>query len=188
MTGVMLRTSRAAIVVALVAASASPALAQARERPLRPKAAGEPGAALENGNVTPAEIQQMFDSYALLQAQEQLKINDEQFPKFLPRFKALQDVRRQGLMQRTRVLNQMRQILNGTQPADDGQLRDLMKRLEDIDVRTESESKKAYEGIDQVLDVRQQAKFRVFEENMERRKLELVTRARQANRPKNQQQ
>jgi hypothetical protein len=30
-----------------------------------------------------------------------------------------------------------------------------------------------------VLDVRQQAKFRVFEENMERRKLELVTRARQ---------
>jgi hypothetical protein len=30
--------------------------------------------------------------------------------------------------------------------------------------------------------VRQQAKFRVFEENMERRKLELVTRARQAKR------
>jgi len=37
-----------------------------------------------------------------------------------------------------------------------------------------------------VLDVRQQAKFRVFEENMERRKLDLVMRARasrnQANR------
>jgi hypothetical protein len=37
-----------------------------------------------------------------------------------------------------------------------------------------------------VTDVRQQAKFRVFEELMERRKLELVSRARQANRPKNQ--
>jgi hypothetical protein len=47
--------------------------------------------------------------------------------------------------------------------------------------------KKAYDAIDQVLDVRQQAKFRVFEELMERRKLELVTRARQANRPRNQQ-
>ena len=46
--------------------------------------------------------------------------------------------------------------------------------------------KKAYEGIDQVLDVRQQAKFRVFEELMERRKLELVTRARQAKRPRTQ--
>ena len=37
-----------------------------------------------------------------------------------------------------------------------------------------------------MLDVRQQAKFRVFEENMERRKLELVTRARQANRKQQQ--
>jgi len=35
-----------------------------------------------------------------------------------------------------------------------------------------------------VLDVYQQAKFRVFEENMENRKLALVMRARQANRPK----
>ena len=34
------------------------------------------------------------------------------------------------------------------------------------------------------FDVQQQAKFRVFEELMERRKLELVMRARQANRPK----
>ena len=33
--------------------------------------------------------------------------------------------------------------------------------------------------IDQVLDVRQQAQFRVFEELMERRKIDLVTRARQ---------
>ena len=188
MTALMVRTSRVLVIAALVAASSSAARAQGRERPFRPNAAGEPGAALENGNVTPAEIQQMFDSYALLQAQEQLKISDDQFPKFLPRFKALQDVRRQGLMQRTRVLNAMRQSLNGGQPPDEGQLRDLMKRLDEIDARTESESKKAYEAIDQVLDVRQQAKFRVFEENMERRKLELVTRARQANRPKNQQQ
>jgi len=35
-----------------------------------------------------------------------------------------------------------------------------------------------------VLTVPQQAKFRIFEEVMERRKLELVSRARQANRAK----
>jgi hypothetical protein len=35
-----------------------------------------------------------------------------------------------------------------------------------------------------VLDIRQQDKFRVFEEVMERRKLELIARARQANRAK----
>ena len=42
------------------------------------------------------------------------------------------------------------------------------------------------EAVDQVLDLRQQARFRVFEEQMERRKVELLLRARQANRPRQQ--
>jgi hypothetical protein len=36
-----------------------------------------------------------------------------------------------------------------------------------------------------VLDLRQQIRFRVFEEQMERRKIELLVRARQANRQRN---
>ena len=55
--------------------------------------------------------------------------------------------------------------------------------IDALDARARVEDEKAYEAINQVLDIRQQAKFRVFEENMERRKLELVTRARQVNRP-----
>ena len=168
---------------ALIAASA--ALVAAQGRTVRPNAAG--GRGLDDPGVTPAEIQQMFDSYALLQAQQQLNISDDQFPKFLARFKALQDARRTGLQQRTRALMAMRQNLNAPQGPDEAQLRDLLKRLDEIDTRTNADVKKAYDAIDQVLDVPQQAKFRVFEENMERRKLELVTRARQANRPKNQQ-
>ena len=69
--------------------------------------------------------------------------------------------------------------------ADDAPLRDGLKALQDLDARTAAEIKKAYEGIDQVLDLRQQARFRVFEEQMERRKIELVTRARQNNRANN---
>jgi Spy/CpxP family protein refolding chaperone len=131
--------------------------------------------------VTPFELQRLFDSYALLQAQEQLKIGDEQYTKFLPRFKALQDTRRQTLQQRTRVLNDVRRLL-AESPSDDGLLKDRLKQLQDIESRGDVEVRKAYEAIDQVLDIRQQAQFRVFEEQMERRKLELVTRARQANR------
>jgi len=41
------------------------------------------------------------------------------------------------------------------------------------------------DAVDQLLDVRQQARFRLFEEQMERRKFELVTIARQNNRAKN---
>src|SRR5262249_40322356 len=129
------------------------------------------------------EIQRMFDAYALLQAQDQLKIGDEQYSQFLTRFKALQDVRRQALNQRIVVIRELRRLLNEGS-ADEGQLKDHIKQLEDIDAKAAVDVKKAYDAIDQVLDVKQQAKFRVFEENMERRKLELVTRARLANRPK----
>jgi predicted DNA-binding transcriptional regulator YafY len=131
--------------------------------------------------VSPGEIQRMFDSYALMQAQEQLKISDDQFPQFLARFKALQDARRRGLQDRTRLVNELRQLLNTAQP-DETQMKEKVKAIADVDARTNDEVKKALDAVDQVLDLRQQAKFRVFEENMERRKLELVTRARQANR------
>ena len=125
----------------------------------------------------------MFDSYALMQAQDQLKITDEQFPQFLTRFKALQDIRRQALQERARRIQELRRQLNGSQP-DDAVIREHIKALQDLDVRSQNDIRKAYDAIDQVLDLRQQAKFRVFEENMERRKLERVMRARQATRPK----
>ena len=57
----------------------------------------------------------MFDAYALMQAQEQLKISDEQFPQFLTRFKALQDVRRRGLQERARLVQELRRLVNDPQ-------------------------------------------------------------------------
>jgi hypothetical protein len=46
--------------------------------------------------------------------------------------------------------------------------------------------RKAYGAIDEVLNVAQQARFRVFEEQIERRKIELLMRARQQNRQQKQ--
>jgi Spy/CpxP family protein refolding chaperone len=145
------------------------------------RAAARGTAPLDEAAVSPAEIQRMFDSYALMQAQEQLKISDERFPQFLTRFKALQDVRRRGLVERVRIVQDLRRLVNDPQ-TDEAQIKDRLKSLDDLETRSDGEVHKAYDAINQVLDVRQQAKFRVFEENMERRKLELVTRARQANR------
>ncbi len=159
-----------------VAALSAPLLA---ERPQR----GEPNA---TDAITPAELQRMFDAYALMQAQDQLKLTDDQYSQFLARFKALQEIRRRSLQERTRAIQSLRKMLNGTQPPDEAQLKDQLKALDDVEARSATEVKKAHDAVDQVLDTAQQAKFRVFEENMERRKLELVTRARQANRPKKQ--
>ena len=173
----------ASVLMLALDASAQNAAALRRERQAQrqgaPSAAGDPA----DPAVSPMEIQRMFDSYALMQAQDQLQIKDDQFPRFLPRFKALQDIRRQTLQQRTRRIMALRQALNAPQ-IDEAAIREQLKGLQDLDAKSQEDVKKAYESIDQVLDLRQQAKFRVFEENMERRKLDLVTRARQANRPK----
>jgi Spy/CpxP family protein refolding chaperone len=152
-------------------------LASAQARGPRADGPGDPNGPM----VSPAEIQRMFDSYALMQAQEQLKIADDKFPQFLTRFKALQDARRRGLNERGRAVMELRRLVNDPQP-DEAAMKDRMKALDEIEARNDAEVKKAYEALNQILDVRQQAKFRVFEENMERRKLELVNRARQANR------
>lgn len=145
-----------------------------------------PGNDVVDPGVTPVELQRMFDAYALVQAQDQLKLSDEQYGRFLVRFKTLQDIRRRALQEHTRLVAELRRLIQG-QP-DEAQLKDRMQGLQDVDTRAIADVKKAYEAIDQALDVKQQASFRVFEEQMERRKLELITRARQVNRPRQQQQ
>jgi len=152
----------------------------------RPGRGAPPPPGVPEPGVSPAEIQRMFDAYALMQAQDQLKIGDEQFSQFLTRYKALQEVRRRTLQERMRVVNEMRRLLNQPTP-DDAQIRERLKTLQDVDARGAADEKRSYEAIDQILDIRQQAKFRIFEEVMERRKLELISRARQAQRPRNQQ-
>jgi hypothetical protein len=170
-----------ALVALLALAPSRPAAAQPA-RGGRADAAPE-AAGAEAPGVSPAEIQRMFDSYALIQAQDQLKISDDKFPQFLRRFKILQDTRRKNLQERFRIVQDLRRLSKDAQP-DEAQLKERLKALDDLDARAQAELAKAYDAINQMLDVRQQAQFRVFEENMENRKLALITRARQANRPK----
>jgi hypothetical protein len=144
--------------------------------------AGQRGRALgDDAPVTPVEIQRMFDAYALGEAQNQLKLGDDQYLQFLSRYKALQEVRRRSQAERGRIIQELRR-LSADPKADEMQLRDRIKALQDLEGRVPAEIRKAYDAVDQVLDVRQQARFRAFEELMERRKIELVTRARQNNR------
>jgi Spy/CpxP family protein refolding chaperone len=168
---------RLACAVLLALTFAGSAAAQ-RGRAQPPDAEG-----VEPPGVSPAEIQRMFDSYALIQAQDQLKISDEKFPQFLTRFKALQDIRRRNMAERFRIVQELRRLTRDAQP-DEAQMRERLKALDEVDARSHAELTKAYDAINQVLDLYQQAKFRVFEENMENRKLALVMRARQANRRK----
>ena len=170
---------RGAVFTAILALVIASSAAAQRGRGRAPGAGAEGDVAVGS----PAEIQRMFDSYALIQAQDQLQISDEKFPQFLGRFKTLQDTRRRSMLERFRLVQELRKLANDSQ-ADEAQINDRLKALDELDARAQTEVAKAYEAINQVLNVRQQAKFRVFEENMENRKLALVMRARQANRQK----
>jgi len=179
--------SVAAINIISVASLGAQGAQQRRGRQAQ-QAPGVPGvnSAVDDPAVTPNELQRMFDAYALVQAQDQLHLNDDQYARFLVRFKSLQEVRRRSLQEHTRLVGELRRLLMQGQP-DETQLKERMQELQEVDSRAVADVKKAYDGLDQVLDVKQQAHLRVFEEQMERRKIELITRARQANRLKQQQ-
>ena len=166
--------ARLSLAVALTLLAA-PASAQSGA----PRRNGPPAAGAEG--VSPGEIQRLFDAYVVMQAQDQLQLTDEQYPKFLARVKVLQSARQRGLVDRGRIIQDLRR-LSDANPIDETQAKNQLKALADVDARTANEIRDALNGIDQVLDLRQQVKFRIFEEQMERRKVELLMRARQANR------
>jgi Spy/CpxP family protein refolding chaperone len=130
--------------------------------------------------VSPAEIQRMLDGYMLIQAQEMLQLTDEQFPRFLSRLRDLQATRRRTQGERLRILQDLRRTTAARGgPIDESVIRERLKALDELDGRAAAEIKAQQTAVDQVLTPVQQARFRIFEETMEQRKIELLMRARQ---------
>lgn len=134
--------------------------------------------------MSPAQVQQLFDAMLVMQAQEALSLSEEQYGRFLTRLKVLQDTRRRNHRERNRLVGELQRLTNPRAPRSnvtDDEIKGRLNALQELESRAAAETRRAYNAIDQVLDVRQQARFRVFEEQIERRKLELIGRARQGN-------
>jgi hypothetical protein len=135
------------------------------------------------GAISAGQIQRWFEAFTVLQAQEALNLSEAQYGRFVTRLKALQDTRRKHQVARNQIMGELRRLTNPqTGSNDEPSLAERLKALRDEDDRTSAELKKAYEGVDETLDTRQQARFRIFEERMEQQKLELLMRARQNSR------
>jgi len=135
----------------------------------------------EDAAASAAELVNMLDTYAIVQAQRELTLNDTQYAQFVTRLKRLQETRRRNQRERNQLLQDLRK-LSGAQaptPVDEAAVRERLRTLREHDDRAAAELRKAYDSLDEVLDVRQQARFRIFEETIERRKLDLVVRARE---------
>ena len=123
------------------------------------------------------QLQTLFDAHVLVQAQKALQLTDEQYQRFFMRMTRLQDIRRRHIQQRNRVLMELRR--KWKPETDEAALVALTKQLDEMETTFDSEQRTAHRAIDEVLTPRQVAFFRFFEEDMERRKIEYITRSRQ---------
>jgi hypothetical protein len=135
-------------------------------------------------DLTPGEIQRLFDAFAIVQAQDMLKLDDKQYAQFVVRLKGLQQVRRRAQQARQLILRDLARDSASQAPSktDEARIRERLKALDQHDTRAADEVRRAYAAIDEILDIRQRGRFRTFEDQMERRKFELLLRAR-SNRP-----
>lgn len=130
--------------------------------------------------LSPGEVVRMLDTYAIVQAQEALQLTDAQYGQFVVRLKNLQDTRRRSQQARNRIVHDLRRLAGpqATQ-TDENAIRTSLRALRAHDDKAPLEIRQTYDALDEVLDARQQARFRIFEERLEARKLDLLMRARQ---------
>lgn len=128
-----------------------------------------------------AEVIRILDNYALVQAQAALQLTDTQYGGFVARLRTLQELRRRSQQARNQILAELRRLTGPKAPVpiSEAAVTDRLKALRVHDDRAAAELRSAYDALDEVLDARQQARFRLFEEQLERRKLDLIMRARQ---------
>jgi hypothetical protein len=160
----------------MLAAAASAAAEQRPERRAAPE-----GRADQSADALPdAALADMLDTYAIVQAQRELTIADEKYGPFAARLKKLQDIRRRNQRQRQQLIHELVRMAGprAAVQADEAAIRAQLNALREHDDRAAAELRQAYDALDEVLDTRQQARFRMFEEQIERRKLDLLVRAR----------
>ena len=162
-----------ALALSVVVLTGGLALAQT---PAQQPARGRPG---NPAGLSPVEVLNMLDAYALVQAESALELKESQYGEFVTRLKKLQDTRRRNQQARNRQVQELRRMTQAqAKPEDDSVIAERLKALKEHDARAAAELGRAYDALDEVLDVRQQARFRAFEENLERRKIDLLMRAR----------
>jgi hypothetical protein len=184
-------------VLAIMLLAALPSVAAAAQasqgtpgeaRPARPNARGRAGMPPRPANpdmMTVRQVEQYFDQVVLFQARTRLELTDAQFLRFGAALRQLQDARRMQQRRRAEMLRQLDDLLT-TPETDDAAVTTRLKDLDDLSVESAKRVQEAYAAIDGVLTLKQRARFRVFEEMMERRKLDLLARARQQAGPRSQ--
>lgn len=190
----MTRLIRSAIVALLVTGGlclgAAPASAQVPPEKRPPlngnqgrQGGRQGGQALAPGqaDLSALSVQQMFDAMAVLEAERFLPLTPEQYPAFVQRLRRLQEARTQFNRQRLGFMNELRRMTqpNATPNVDDAAIDLKVKDLERFDTEGRQAIRRAFDELDGILTPRQRARFRILEDNLEKKKLDFIARARQ---------
>ncbi len=122
------------------------------------------------------ETFRLMDAYLISNLQESLGLTDEQFGKALPLVKKLQSDRRDYAKRRMQALRLLRKsLLSGS--ATEAGVVDLLKDLKNASAEERAGTLRNLEVLDAVLTPIQQAKYRVFEAEVDLRLRHLLARS-----------
>jgi len=128
------------------------------------------------------EAFRMVDAYVIANLQESLGLDDATYEKAIPLVNKLQKVRREFFHERSRMQRTMRHLLrSGT--ATEAQVVEMLDDFKALDVQGPERIRKQVEELDGLLTPLQQAKYRVFELEVERRMRDLMRRGRRERSP-----
>jgi hypothetical protein len=122
------------------------------------------------------ETFRLMDAYLISNLQESVGLTDEQFARALPLVKKLQADRRDLARRRMQSLRTLRKsLVSGT--ATESSVSELLKDLKNASTDERAATLRNTEALDAVLTPLQQAKFRVFEAEVDVRLKHLLARS-----------
>jgi len=136
--------------------------------------AGRAGLPAITANMTPQQLQGFIDTWEQIQAIDILKLTAEQSQNFIGRLQRIQAIRRKQMQEHHRLMAEMVLLLNANPAAKPEDIDTHVKALADARETEAADLKKAYLDLDAVLTPWQRGKFRQFEDQVERRKIELL--------------
>jgi hypothetical protein len=146
-------------------------------------AAQEDGEGRARGQERREEAFRMVDAYVIANLQESLGLDEATYVRAIPVVNDLQKARREYFEERSASLRKMRQLLrSGT--ATEAQVRETLEAFKAHEVEGPERIRKQVEKLDALLTPLQQAKYRVFEVEVEHRLRELMRRGRRDRLPK----
>jgi uncharacterized membrane protein YgaE (UPF0421/DUF939 family) len=129
------------------------------------------------------DVEGLMEAYVISKLQEALDLTDDQFAKMIVAQKKLSEHRRNYRRDRNATLQQMRQALRTAESRDD-RLESLLNELEERQTIFENQQRAGYEAIDAILDIRQRARYRILEQEIQRRFQQMIREVRGRQNPR----